>query len=71
MISCTYSGKSNATVAALGGSGKFSDVVVDKLSSWRLHYTPSVGRGVVWLTFAKCDALCHCVLDDEVDEIMR
>jgi len=52
-------GKSNATVTALGGSGKFSDVVVDELPSWRLHDTPSVGSCVVWLAFAKCDTLGH------------
>jgi len=43
----TYSGKGNATVAALGGGGKFSDVVVDELSSWCLYDTPSVGGSVV------------------------
>jgi len=41
------SGKGNATVAALGGGGKFSDVVVDELSSWCLYDTPSVGGSVV------------------------
>jgi hypothetical protein len=64
-----YSGESNATVTALGGSGKFSDVVVDELSSRRLHDTPSVGGGIVRLAFAECYTLCHCELSDKVSEI--
>jgi len=54
--------ESNATVAALGGGGKFSDVVVNKLSSWRLHDTPSVGGSVVRLAFAECDTLGHWMI---------
>lgn len=59
-----YSRKSNATITALGGSGKFSDVVVDELASWGLHDTPSVGSSVVWLAFAERNTLGHCVLDN-------
>ena len=47
----TYSGESNATVATLGGGGKFSDVVVDEFSPWCLHNTSSIGGGVVRLAF--------------------
>jgi len=56
------SGKSNSAVATLRGRGKFSDVVVDELSSWCLHDAPSVGGGVVWLAFAKCNTLGHRVI---------
>jgi hypothetical protein len=45
-------------------------VVVDKPSSWRLYDTPSVGGGVVWLTFAECNTLGHLVLDGNVSEMI-
>ena len=67
---CNYPGKCNATVAALRGSGEFSDVVVDELSSRCLHDPPSVGGGVVWLAFAERNTLSHCALDDEADEMI-
>ena len=43
-------------------------MVVDELSSWCLYDTPSVGGGVVWLAFAECNTLGHCVLDGETGE---
>jgi hypothetical protein len=67
----TYSRKCNATITALGGSCQFSDVVVDELSSRRLHDTPSVGGGVVWLAFAEGNTLSHCVLGDRASEMVR
>jgi len=53
-------GKCNTTVTAFGGSGKFSDVMINELPSWGLHDAPSVGSCVVWLALAKCDTLGHC-----------
>jgi len=52
-------GKSNATVTTLGGSGKFSDLVVNEFPSWRLYDAPSVGSCVIRLAFAKRDTLGH------------
>jgi len=69
MFFCTYPRECNATVATLRGSGEFSDVVVDELSSRCLHDTPSVGGGVVWLAFAERNTLGHCALDDGISEI--
>ena len=65
----THSGKSNATVTALGGGGKFPDVVVDELASRCLHDTPSVRGGIVWLAFAECNTLGHCALGNKASEM--
>ena len=60
-----HSRESDATVTALRSGGKFSDVVIDELSSWCLHDTPSVGGCIVRLAFAECDTLSHCKLNDK------
>ena len=54
-----YTGESDTTVTALGGSSELFEVVVDKLATRCLHHTPTVGRGVVGGALAEGDALGH------------
>ena len=54
-----YTGESDTTVTALGGSRELFEVVVDKLAARRLHHTTAVRRGVVGSALADCDALGH------------
>ena len=46
-------------------------MVVDELSSRRLHDAPSVGSGVVWLALAEGNTLGHCMLGDGASEMVR
>ena len=56
----TYTRQRNATVSALGCGRKFSDVVVNKLATRRLHNPSAVGGSIVRVTLAECDTLGHC-----------
>ena len=55
-----YTGESDTTVTALGGSSKLFDVVVDELATRGLDHPSTVRGGVVGSPLAESNTLGHC-----------